>query len=226
MSVKNIFATAAIAGEELMLLPEKAIFWKRKNCLLVADLHLGKSGHFRKAGIPVSSKVHDHDLLRLAKVMKDFPVEKIYLLGDLFHSRHNSEWEQFTRWRNTYPAIEFHLIKGNHDVLDEELIRHGKIILHKNTFDAEPFLFSHQPIKNEDASRYQLFGHIHPGVRLHGKGLQSVSLPCFCFGEKSGVLPAFGNFTGNSIITPDAFDAVYVIYSEKVKQLFNEKHQL
>jgi DNA ligase-associated metallophosphoesterase len=158
-------------------------------------------------------------------MMEDFPIQKIFLLGDLFHSRHNSEWEQFIRWRNTFPEIEFHLIKGNHDILDEALIHQGKIILHENTFVEAPFLFSHQYVENEDDNLYQFFGHIHPGVRLNGKGLQSLSLPCFCFGKRSGVLPAFGNFTGKAIIQPAAFDEVYVIYSETVKQLFNEKHQ-
>ena len=33
-----------------------AIYWKEKNTLLLADLHLGKVGHFRKSGIPVPRK--------------------------------------------------------------------------------------------------------------------------------------------------------------------------
>ena len=33
-----------------------AVFWKEKNTLLLADIHLGKVGHFRKSGIPVPRK--------------------------------------------------------------------------------------------------------------------------------------------------------------------------
>src|ERR1051326_5913604 len=79
-------------GEELILLPERAVFWKRKNLVLLSDLHLGRSGHLRKAGIPLSSKVHEDDLNRLSAVLQKVSPEKIYLLGDLFHSTHNREW--------------------------------------------------------------------------------------------------------------------------------------
>ncbi|MEO6166129.1 MAG: phosphoesterase, partial [Chitinophagales bacterium] len=69
--------THTIAGEELYLLPEKAIFWMRKKSLFIADLHLGKSGHFRKAGIPVSSLVHHADLNKLSAIITQWPVETI-----------------------------------------------------------------------------------------------------------------------------------------------------
>ena len=64
-----------IREEELTLLPERAIFWRRKNALLISDLHLGKSGHFRKAGIALPSSIHHDDLDRLSKIISEFPVE-------------------------------------------------------------------------------------------------------------------------------------------------------
>jgi metallophosphoesterase superfamily enzyme len=84
-----------VNGEELTLLPDKAIYWKRKKNLLLSDLHLAKSGHFRKAGIALPSSIHKNDLSRLSKIIDEFPVEKVYLLGDLFHSKENKEWKQF-----------------------------------------------------------------------------------------------------------------------------------
>jgi DNA ligase-associated metallophosphoesterase len=210
-------AVVNISGEDLLLLPEKAIFWQRKNILLLADLHLGKSGHFRKAGIAVPSGVHEEDLSRLAILLSRLPVEKVYLLGDLFHSSHNSQWEQFMRWRNGFEKIEFHLIKGNHDILEETLFTDAGMTVHREQLADDPFLFSHQHVKLKSGSPYLLSGHIHPGVRLDGKGLQSVSLPCFWFGEKEAVLPAFGNFTGHSRIDPMKNDRVFLIYSDKVE---------
>lgn len=208
--------TVNILEEELVLLPEKAIFWKRTNALLLADLHLGKSGHFRKAGIPVSSRVHHHDLERLSSILSAHPVEKIYLLGDLFHSRHNNEWEQFIRWRNQYPALEFHLVKGNHDILLREQIDTAGILLHPDKLEVEPFIFSHQSIKEIPASRYLFSGHIHPSVMFDGKGLQSLSLPCYWFGRNQCILPAFGEFNGNAIIFPRERDKVFVIMNGRV----------
>ena len=42
---------AQIFGEALELYPQRAVFWKRKGILFLADLHLGKINHFRRAGI-------------------------------------------------------------------------------------------------------------------------------------------------------------------------------
>ncbi|MBX7108063.1 MAG: ligase-associated DNA damage response endonuclease PdeM [Chitinophagales bacterium] len=208
-----------VAGEELLLLPEKAVFWKRRRCLLVADLHLGKSGHFRKAGIPVSSLVHHDDLNRLSAMIKQCNAATVYLLGDLFHSFHNQEWQHFLEWRQQHDTVEIHLVKGNHDLLHDHFITDGNIILHQESLLVPPFLLTHQPVDTAGNEHYQLHGHLHPAVRLNGKGLQSARFPCFCFGKAAGVLPAFGGFTGHSIVQPSAQDAVFIIYDNRVKQV-------
>ena len=45
-----------------------AIFWKEKNTLLLADIHLGKVGHFRKSGIPVPRKLEACFMTRLSSL--------------------------------------------------------------------------------------------------------------------------------------------------------------
>jgi len=222
---KDDMVNYTIAGEELFLLPEKAIFWLRKKSLFIADLHLGKSGHFRKAGIPVSSLVHHDDLNRLSAILAAWPVETIYLMGDLFHSFHNQEWKDFIDWRMQYPQVIMHLIRGNHDILDDQFIHDGNIVLHDDSFIVEPFFLSHKPVESFSTHYYQFYGHIHPGVRLNGKGLQSLSFPCFCFGSNAGVLPAFGAFTGHSVLKPSGGDAVFIVYNNLVKQI-HHSHKL
>jgi len=44
-----------VAGEKLVLLAERAVFWPAKKALFVADFHLGKAASFRRAGIPLPS---------------------------------------------------------------------------------------------------------------------------------------------------------------------------
>jgi DNA ligase-associated metallophosphoesterase len=187
--------------------------------LLVADLHLGKSGHFRKAGIAVSSKVDEEDLARLETIIAAFPVERVYLLGDLFHSKLNNEWQRFTDWRKRYASIEFHLVKGNHDILDEERILEGMIAIHREDLFDDPFIFSHQQPVKHSGKGYSLSGHIHPSVLLHGKGLGSITLPCFWFAESQGVLPAFGGFTGHHPIEPQNGDLIFAIYENSVNRI-------
>ena len=50
------------AGERLVLLPEKAVFWPSEKTLIVADLHLGKTAAFRAAGIGVPELTTTADL--------------------------------------------------------------------------------------------------------------------------------------------------------------------
>ena len=77
-----------------------------------------------------------------------------------------------------------------------------------------PFILNHEP----GASRggYALAGHIHPAVRLSASGEKSLRLPCFWFGARCGVLPAFGAFTGNAEVLPRKGDQVFVIAEEEV----------
>ena len=52
-----------------------AIFWKEKDTLLLADIHLGKVGHFRKSGIPVPRKAEGvfYDKISSLKIHLIFP---------------------------------------------------------------------------------------------------------------------------------------------------------
>ncbi|MES2766787.1 MAG: phosphoesterase, partial [Bacteroidota bacterium] len=66
---------------------------------------------------------------------------------------------------------------------------------------------------------YLLAGHIHPGVKLTGKGRSVLKLPCFYFGERQGILPAFGGFTGLGIIQPQRASQVFVVVEDSIVKL-------
>jgi len=57
---------------------------------------------------------------------------------------------------------------------------------------------------------------VHPVAQLFGRGRQKVTLPCFAFGDRGGLLPAFGEFTGGAVIDRRDFNEVYVIAEESV----------
>jgi hypothetical protein len=80
-----------------------------------------------------------------------------------------------------------------------------------------PFILNHEP----GASRggYALAGHIHPAVRLSASGESSLRLPCFWFGARYGVLPAFGAFTGSAEVLPRKGDQVFVIAEHEVMKV-------
>jgi DNA ligase-associated metallophosphoesterase len=209
--------TINLFGEELYLLPEKALYSPFHKTLLAADIHLGKVGHFRQAGIALPGGLAEADLITLDKLLNEFETQHIIILGDLFHSGINYDINLFTTWREKHKSLNINLVKGNHDILSDEIYNYFDIILHKKYFLWNKILLTHQPLGNGlelNGCDYVLCGHVHPAVRLIGKGKQSIKLPCFFFGEKQGILPAFGAFTGKWIIRPRASERVYAISSE------------
>ncbi|WP_286756197.1 ligase-associated DNA damage response endonuclease PdeM [Roseivirga sp. UBA838] len=201
-----------LLGQRLVLIPEKGIFWADKKYLILADLHLGKAGHFRKSGIPVSDLIHTRDIHLLDQLIARFAPEQVIFLGDLFHSDHNQGWEVFRHWMKSKAPLQFSLVLGNHDVLDARNYQIPNLQV-SETLCIPPFHLSHIP---EETELYNLAGHIHPAVKLYGKGRQSLRLPCFYFGKRNGLLPAFGHFTGTAKINIKKDDAVYAIADKQV----------
>lgn len=204
-----------VFGEEMKLFPQKAMFWKKERTLLVADLHLGKINHFRKSGIPVPSRVNDHNIELLIELISISKPGKVIFLGDLFHSHYNQEWEVFGEFIKHFSAISFQLVLGNHDIMSERQYERKGLQVYDNLLTGK-FLLTHHPLDNIPADVYNIAGHIHPGVVLRGKGRQSLTLPCFHFGARQAFLPAFGNFTGLAQIVPKKDDKVFVVADNKV----------
>ncbi|MEM7297667.1 MAG: ligase-associated DNA damage response endonuclease PdeM [Bacteroidota bacterium] len=201
-----------IRGEKLLLLPQRALFWPKSKSLIVSDIHLGKAGHFRKHGIPISRKIHLTDLAILEELILEYNPKEVILLGDLFHSSENTEWTDFLRFLKIYENINFVLVEGNHDILDE-YPSSLKVI---SILEREPFSFTH--IK-EGHRLFNISGHIHPGVRIRGKARQGMTMPCFWFTEEHAIIPAFGQFTGIKKIKPSNGDKVFAVADQKVIEL-------
>jgi metallophosphoesterase superfamily enzyme len=66
---------------------------------------------------------------------------------------------------------------------------------------------------------YVLAGHVHPCVRVGGHGFDSLRLPCFHFGARVGVLPAFGEFTGSHVLPREEGDRVFAITEQRVREV-------
>jgi uncharacterized protein len=205
--------------QNLLLLPQKAVFWEDTGILLIADLHLGKVSHFRKAGIPVPQAAIRRNYEVLDELLQIYQVSQIIILGDLFHSVINAEWGLFVKWLTRQVYVKFELVKGNHDILPTECYEISNLAVHQETLLVSPFIFSHIPLESKPASYYNLSGHVHPAVRLRGPGGQQLTLPCFYFGKMNGLLPAFGSFTGKATIWPEKESYVFAVAEEQVLSL-------
>lgn len=202
---------------QFILGEQRVIFWEEKQTIIASDLHLGKSGHFRKSGIAIPQEVMKQDLMRLFQLFQHFNANRIIVVGDMFHSHSNKEMEWFSRWRKDLPHIQWLLVQGNHDVLHKNWYQENDIDI-APVWQESNLLFTHEPAPATLPEGVQgvISGHIHPGICLSGTGRQSLRMPCFYFSKNQCILPAFGGFTGLHIIKPKKKDTVFAIANHKI----------
>ena len=206
-----------LAGETLCLLPERAVHWPRRSTVLIADTHWGKAATLRANAVPVPSGTTSEDLTRLSSALNRTGAARLVILGDVIHARQGrspATLAAIARWRERHGATEILLVRGNHDQRAGDPPDELGIRCVDAPFSDAPFIYRHFPHESPDG--YVLAGHIHPAIKLHGGGLQRATLPCFYFGRRVGILPAFGGFTGMGRIHPDLEDRVYVIAGDEV----------
>lgn len=206
-----------LEGEELILLPQRAIYFSNLKVLLISDLHLGKINHFRKAGIPVPVAANKANTETLIKLMMDQKPDRVIFIGDLFHSHYNEEWEVLGQVTRNFSSCSFELVPGNHDIMSAHQYQKNNITLHEINYSlTTQITLVHEPVSTYEDSEYYISGHLHPAITLTGKGRQALTFPCFWFGKQQALLPAFGVFTGMKSVKPDEGDKVFAIVRDQV----------
>ena len=230
-----------VAGVSLRLLAGRAVWWPEASTLFVADVHLGKAESFSALGVPVPRGPTAATLDRLAGLVDACAVTRLVVLGDLLHARQAQAPATIgllRQWRTRHARLQCLLVRGNHDDhagdppadLGIEMVTEGERL--------GPFSLWHMPCDSDAPppagapaapgsdprssprqslpGGYRLAGHLHPAVRLSGRGGASVRLPCFRVGESQMVLPAFGDFTGGSTIVRIEGERVFAIAAPRV----------
>lgn len=208
-----------IDDQHLVLSAERSLYWENENTLIIADLHVGKTGHFRKAGIGVPAQVYKEDLHRLLAQVLFFKAERLIIVGDLTHSVQNTELDLFRKWRMDFASLDIQLVKGNHDILNARWYADAEISVTNDSLRIGPFSFIHdvfteEPLLSNDS--YHFSGHVHPGISITGKGKQSLRFPCFYFAKTHCILPAFSKFTGTYPVQPRKGENVFAIMNQDV----------
>jgi uncharacterized protein len=212
--------TVEVGGHVLHLLPQKAAFLPDTSTLLVADAHIGKAVSFRALGVPVPSGTTTENLNLLSQLVTSLQAKRIIFLGDFLHSAKShavATMAAVAQWRELHANLQITLVRGNHDdragdppaplridVVNEPLLLGGLALCHH---------------PQEVAGAYALAGHIHPCVKLAGRGRDRLRLPCFWMGPHTGVLPAFGAFTGTAEVKPLALDRVFAVAGDAVLEV-------
>jgi DNA ligase-associated metallophosphoesterase len=217
------FHKFTIKEQDLCLSSDRCIYWEQEKALVVSDLHIGKTGHFRKAGIAVPQSVFKEDLQRLIALVQYFKPQKLIVVGDMFHSTANKELQLFSKWRDDFEGLDIKLVKGNHDILPKNWYAESRIELFDSTLKIAGFCFQHDPGEcgkdGDSADHYVFSGHIHPGITIHGAGKQSLKFPCFYFTEAYCILPAFSRFTGTVNIRPKEDEIAFAIVNNTILQI-------
>lgn len=211
-----------IHNQTFWLSPDRCIYWEEQQSLIVSDLHIGKTGHFRKSGIAIPQSIFKEDMHRLVHQLQLFKPDNLIVVGDLFHSTENKELDFFKKWRNDFAQLNIQLVKGNHDILGNEWYSSADITTHAEYLRINNLCFVHDIADvsgTDNLSNYYISGHVHPCIVLRGLGKQTITLPCYFFSEKYAVLPAFSRFTGGAVIEQKPSDTVFaIINADKRKQ--------
>ena len=182
----------------LQLLDDKALYLPDEEALLVSDVHLGKAETFQSLGIPISNQMNEENLERLRSLYQQTRPQKLFILGDLFHSRQSLVPEVLIGWDTFLKEIDIQttLIVGNHDRKLVSKLPPFTMDYAVSAIALGPFLLSHEP-EMAHRSALNICGHIHPVVKLRSR-TDSLRLPCFFVEYESRrlTLPSFGEFTG------------------------------
>lgn len=216
----NALVAYTINENDFVLSPDRVMFWEKQKTLIIADLHIGKTGHFRKSGIPVPQHVFKEDLQRLFSQILFFKAERLIIAGDLSHSKSNKEMDLFKKWRHDHDALQMILVNGNHDILDEKWYEELNIET-TDCLDIDDFSFCHDPEEalEKKPGHYTFCGHLHPGIHIRGRGKQSLQFPCFYFGHTIGILPAFSRFTGCVSVNAQNGENIFAIVDNGIMQV-------
>ncbi len=200
------------------LLTEGAVFLSNSATLIVADIHLGKSAAFRARGLPVPEGDSVRDLARLLALVEKSHARHLVIAGDLFHAPTGMTPELETALADFISrlGIPITLVIGNHDVKIQQLPAGLAAVPHLDLNSNLRIIHDPAHVSGE---RLHIAGHWHPIVKIPDGRLTSLRLPCFLFRNHTLVIPAFGSFTGGSILNVRPDDRVFVALREEVVEL-------
>jgi DNA ligase-associated metallophosphoesterase len=182
----------SFAGETFEATPSGALFWRARQALLVADLHLEKASWFARLGQFLPPYDSHATLTALAEEAERSGASRLYCLGDSFHDAFGCDRlpaNARALLTGLTGKLDWTWIVGNHDPgfadhcggrIAEE-VELGGIILR------------HEAVAGE--ARPEISGHFHPKLRVHVRGRQ-VSRRCFVVSASKIIMPAFGALTG------------------------------
>jgi len=205
--------------QDLTLLPEAAVWHAPSQTLVVADVHLGKAAAFRAGGIAVPDGDDARDLENLAALVEKHKASRLVVAGDMFHAPSGIRVELLELLKRFLDRIGVPVVLtiGNHDAKLRSIPSGVIAVDHLDLANEGPRIV-HDPASSTPG-RFHMAGHLHPVIRIRDGRRTCLRLPCFWQQENLLVLPAFGSFTGGSIIKPGPQDRVFTALRDQVVEI-------
>lgn len=200
---------------ELVLLPERAVWWPEQRTLLIADTHFGKEATFRRMSIPIPDQT-TNDLQRLNQLLDRTDAARLIILGDLLHSRHGRSpivFAEIAEWRKQQQQLQITLVRGNHDLSAGDPPQDWHIECVDDPTPVAGLRLCHVPPADDLPG---LAGHLHPVIGLRGPARDSLRMPCFLLRRETLVLPAFSSFVDGRKLSTTADEQVFCIAEDQV----------
>jgi len=214
------------ANRAFDLFADRAVLWKKKKTLIIADPHFGKAAAFRASGVPVPGGTTAANLECLSRLLMQSAAERLIILGDFFHARSgraDNTLQTIKFWREKFASLTIVLVRGNHDRHAGDPACEWNIQCVDEPYVEDKLAFRHAPespsLKRRADTPFTFAGHIHPCAVLRDEDGSSARVACFHFAKSVATLPAFGEFTGMHPIWPRKGDRVFAAGLETVLEI-------
>lgn len=182
----------SFAGEEMVVLPQGALFRPTRRALILADLHLEKASWFAARGQMLPPYDSRATLANVSALVARTQARELWCLGDSFHDSDGGARLDDAA-RTTLEALATRLrwvwITGNHDAAMAQSFG-GEIMADAQV---DGIWMRHEADPYDPAP--EISGHFHPKLRVRMRG-RLVARRCFVATGSKLILPAFGALTG------------------------------
>ncbi|WP_343653921.1 ligase-associated DNA damage response endonuclease PdeM [Herbaspirillum sp.] len=215
----NDYPSFDAAGATLTMLPERALLWRERAMLVLADVHFGKAAAFRAGGIPVPHGTTRDNLELIDVLVQRHAARHVVFLGDFLHARAGraaATLQALAQWRSRNAGLSLTLVRGNHDRHAGDPPAELAMHLVDEPWRVGPLAFCHHP--QTVAGAFAIVGHLHPVYRLAAAG-DTLRLPCFVVDGSWAMLPAFGAFTGGYRVQAEPGQRIFLAADDCVLPL-------
>ena len=167
---------------------ETALYLKKQQLIIIADLHIGIESQLEENGLHIPSQT-PRMTKRLLALITTYHPKQLIILGDVKHTipqitiQERHDVKQFLT--TIAQKIPIHIIPGNHDGNIARLLPDNATLHPSNGYkkDTLGFLHGHTwPNEKLLTCTYLLLGHTHPTVKLTDRLGFSSYEPCWVKG--------------------------------------------